>query len=455
MSLEMSMKNAMLMPMLAFGVAIVADNVTAFPSPVREIPGPLGFYLRPGHSDHIKLTNVLLERSHKLFGAVIDPTLVQTQKVLIEQLLKQNLDVILDPKTQASAFLHGFRQAMRQLPWCLDRPHVIDDFRELSGRHLVIKLAEFAIANGFTQVLSPSHFISSPNDPWFQVDSETSNWLRSELDRRGGKNIQTIYSLAIANEVFKDKEQRAAIIARLARMPFDSLWMKVDGFGADAAPSTLTSSFEALTDFHALDKPIVADSFGGLPGLAILAFGAVGGICHGITQGEKFSTSSWRKRKPSTGGGGGWRVYVPNLGLSFTKSEADVLFSVVPSARAKFGNRNTEACPRGVDDMIKNPVRSFVVQRGQEIAEIGATPELIRPQQFLEKTVRPLTDCAVVATKINWKPDDIIGQKLKKRFELHRERVENIRIALGAYNEKSKPTSFAKQPMLRIARANV
>jgi hypothetical protein len=42
---------------------------------------------------------------------------------------------------------------------------------------------------------------------------------------------------------------------------------------------------------------LVADHVGGIIGLAIMAFGATGGITHGVTLGERFDAGSWRKSR--------------------------------------------------------------------------------------------------------------------------------------------------------------
>jgi hypothetical protein len=429
----------------------MSNVITMNPRPLQSAPTPLGLYFRPGRVGHNDLTQILLSGPQKFFGAVIDATMVENQKELRSQLLSSKLDAVLDPQTQASAFEHGHRPSMAKLPWGSDRPHRVDDFKELAGRQRIIKLAEFAVQNSFTQMLAPSHYISSPNDQWFGVDCELVRWLRVELDKRGGKDIPIIYSLAISNALFKDKEQRAALIAGLANLPIGSIWIKVDGLGADAGPITLTHALDAISDFHSLGLPIIGDQIGGIPGLALLAFGAVGGIAHGITQGEKFSSKSWRK-PPTKPGGGGWRIYFPPLGLSLTRKEAEALLASSPQAMAKFGNRNTLACPRGIVDMLHQPVRAFVIQRAEEVAGLAAVPEALRPQNFVEKTVRPLTDCSLAATRINWKPDDPLSGKLATRLANHRKRVENHRIILGARADRSLPRTISVQPETRIVR---
>jgi hypothetical protein len=428
----------------------MSDRVTAFPIPLRAASQPLGLYLRVGHTGHRELETVLLSGPQKIFGAVIDATSVEQQKDLKEQLLANNLDVILDPKTQAAAFAGGFRPSMSKLPWGTDRPTQHDDFRDLLGRQRIIKLAESIVANSFTQALAPTHFLMSPNDAWFGIDVECTRWLRAELDRRGGKRVPIIYSLAIANPILRDADQRSALITRLADLPIDSLWLKVDNFGADVGAMALARFMEAVVDFHKLGVPIIADHVGGVPALGLLAFGTVGGIAHGVTAGERFSSYNWRNPKASSGGGGGWRIYCPPLGIMLSRKEAELLFASSPRAKGLFANRNAAACPRGLDDMLAHPVRAFVVQRADEVASLSAVPDNLRPQHFLEKSLRPMTDCSVTATKIRFEGED--GRKLGERLARHRKHVEDLRVALGNRAERTPPQSLSLQPPTRIVR---
>jgi hypothetical protein len=200
-----------------------------------------------------------------------------------------------------------------------------------------------------------------------------------------------------------------------------------------------------------LGIPLVADCVGGIPALSLLAFGAVGGIAHGITANESFKSYSWRNPKKSKGGAGGWRVYFPSLGMMLSPKEAKLLLDSSPRAKAIFSNRNQLACPRGSDDMLHNPVRAFVVQRAEEVASLSAIPETLRPQAFLDNNVRPTTDLALAASKIDWGADPI-GQKLAKKLSAHRKWVDDIRISLGARAHKAPPQSFAMHPPTRIVR---
>ena len=60
---------------------------------------------------------------------------------------------------------------------------------------------------------------------------------------------------------------------------------------------------EACCDFHAKNLPIVGDHIGGLPGLSTLAFGAIGGVAHGVTVQQSFKAASWRLPRVEKKGG--------------------------------------------------------------------------------------------------------------------------------------------------------
>jgi hypothetical protein len=91
--------------------------------------------------------------------------------------------------------------------------------------------------------------------------------------------------------------------------------LKVENFGGDATGEKLAAYTEACRDFHGLGIPVVGDHVGGLPGLGALAFGAVGGIAHGVTMQQNFAASSWRRPRLKRSGGPGWRIYIPQLDL--------------------------------------------------------------------------------------------------------------------------------------------
>ncbi len=427
-------------------------NVSSlFPRPLRAVPDPLALWLRPGRMDHKRMLDMIAADDVACFGAVFDPVLSGIHGELREQLLKQRLDAVLDPKTQPAATPGGYTEALGALPWGSKRPQVAGDFEGLSGRRLIVALGDFVLEKGFTQVMAPTHVLSGANDPWLEADIASTRQLRAYLDRKGGDRIPIIYSLALSYAAFRDRQQRQLLVQEMRTVPISEIWLKVDGFGA-ASTSTRTRTYiEAARDFHELDLPIVADHVGGIVGLALMAFGAVGGIAHGVTLGERFDAAAWR-RPPSDGGfGAHHRVYVPAIDLMLKPKEALTLIGVSTRTRGLFGCNDTRCCPRGVKDMLENAGRHFLYQRMRQISSLGLIPEHLRPQRFLDQHVRSASDRAVTAATINWRSDPI-GEIMARKMQENRKRLDALRVALGNHAEKDAPRSFARVPKTRAAR---
>lgn len=281
----------------------MADNVTHLPRPriVRPAPEPLGLYVRAGRNDHKALLNLLSAGDLRCFGVVIDAVHLDRHEELRKQVVDHRMDAILDPQTQAAATIGGYTEAVGQLPWGLDRPHRVSDFIGRAGRDRMARLGDFAIEHGSTQVLAPTHLLQEAGDPWLARDIETAQWLRAHLDRSGGSEIP-VYSLAVPYSVFLNGAQRRALIEDLKEAPAAAIWLKVDRFGSSSTPTATCTYINAAAEFHELGMPVIGDHVGGLVGLGLLAFGAVGGIAHGVTLHERFDTSRWRKeRRPGHG----------------------------------------------------------------------------------------------------------------------------------------------------------
>jgi hypothetical protein len=304
------------------------------------------------------------------------------------------------------------------------------------------------LENAFTQVIAPNHLLADSSDPWLSVDAESTRRLRDCLDRENGASVPIIYSLAVSYAAFRNKEQRQNLIHTLKSVPMDALWIKVDGFGSDSSASKTINYIQAATDFHELGIPLIADHVGGTVGLAVMAFGAVGGIAHGVTFGERFNATAWRK-PPQEGSGFGLatRVYIPAIDALLKTKEANDLMHAHPRAKALFGCLDTNCCPRGIKDMMEDPSRHFLYQRMKEIGGLSEIPEQLRPQRFLDSHLRPTTDKALAAVNFNWEEE-----KMAKKMKDNRKRLDDLRVALGRLAEQNQPKSFAHLPQTRVAR---
>lgn len=425
----------------------MTDNMTGFPRSARPVPDQFGLYFRVGRNDHRELSNLLASGGSAGFGAVFDPTLVGRQKELRDLVTQRKLDDILDPKTQPAATPGGYSDLLGTLPWGLGRQHSVEDFTGIPGRCLVAAIGDFALEHGFTQVIAPTHMLSSAGDPWLATDAASTRLLRDHLDRHDGGRMPIIYSLALPYAVFRDQSQRRVLIDTLSTLPIGALWLKVEGFGSDATPTGAASYLAAAGEFHGLGILVVADHVGSVIGLSLLALGATGGMAHGVTSEERFDAAAWRRPRQGKDFAPGCRVYVPAIDAMLKPADATALVGSSPRAKAMFGCTDPSCCPRGVKDMLESPIRHFLSQRVGEVSRLGHIPEHLRPQRFLDQNLRPMTDRALAASTINWE-----DEAMAKRMQDNRKRVDTLRVMLGCQAEQQPARTFAQLPMTRAAR---
>ena len=415
---------------------------------VRLAPDPLGLYIRAGRMDQRDLQSFISCGASAFNGVVFEAKRVALQGELLSLVLDRGLDAVLDPQTQAMATIGGYAKGMDGLPWSLKRHHTLSDFSSaFQQRQVAEEISKFVVLHGFTQVLAPTHLINGPDDPWLAIDIASISALRSALERHGASHVQVHYSLAMSYEAFRTVAKRRAVVERLRRTAIDGLWLNISSCGSDSSPTAITRYGDAAADFHALGVPIVADHAGGLMSLSLLAFGAVGGLAHGVTLGERFDTSAWHQKLEGKAFSAKIRVYMPPLDLMLSRVDAERFFeSGGGRARSAFGCRNTNCCRRGIEDMLQAPTRHFLYQRTHQVAGLGQIPESIRPSQFLEEHIRPASDAGLVAAKLSL-PDDLAKKVVKQG-----KRLNDLRTTLAPYASKRQDLSFARHPVTRVAR---
>jgi hypothetical protein len=425
----------------------MASPTAPFLRLVRPTPEPLGLYIRVGRNDHKELLSILNSGGNAFFGIVLDPTLHKRQAELRETVLQKGFDVVLDPRSQELATIGGFTGSLAELPWAASQSDKVTDFSALRAEQFATSLAEFVVAGKYTAVLSPTHFLNSSSDRWLGVDVKLTSKLRRALDDMGAFDVQIFYSLALRYSTFRNAQERREIRDALKDIPADGIWLKIDGLGAESSAAAVRNYITGASDFHELGLPLVTDMVGGMPALSMLAFGAAGGVCHGLTLRERFDASSWFKpRDPNSHGfQPSPRVYIQELGLLLKRQQADVLFSA-HRAKSRFGCKHSDCCPNGPKDTIANPLRHFFFRRTTEVHQLGLVPAALRPERFLEDMLRPATDAAVFAERLNL-ADSVLAQALRKK----KKSLETLRVTLGDMT-KDRPGSHSSIPVRRAAR---
>ncbi len=404
---------------------------------LRAVDPPLGNYLRPGRNDHLVLLQLAGENRLDVSGLVVDATLLGRQDELIQESQKRGLETVLDPRSSDLALARGLElSGVADLPWAPARPHRIEDLDGAGGLLLAEALAEFIVKESLSAVLALTHVLKDANDPWLDVDAQLVNHLRRALDSRGRPDTPIYYPLTIRSSVFNDPEQRGRIINVLQSLQVDSVWLRIHPFGTTTSgPIALRRYIEASQEFHQLGVPLVGDHTGTV-GVALLAVGAVGGIESGITYGERFSLDRYTRQPSGKGFLPAPRVYLHQLGALLTRKQARSFFDH-RGMRSAHGCQDPGCCRRGIDDMLENPRRHFVLRRANEVARLSRTPHELRASIYMDEFLRPASDAVVRA------------QKAEPALAGVQKRLDSWRGTLGALISDSRLGSRSQVPQGR------
>lgn len=368
---------------------------------LRPVPDALGNYLRPGGRDHKVLLQMLVEGKRVGSGLIADPCLAERQRDLLGDAQRQSLETVLDPRTVDLSTVGGFaRSGVSDLPWAAGAPHTRADLTGHLGALAVRQLVAVVQNAGHSAVLAPAHYLSGPEDRWLVVDAELTRTLRRELDSCGLAHVYIYYPLVVRATVLRDPGHRDRLVAALAGLPIDALWLRVHPFGTTTSgPLALRRYLEVCRALHVLGVPLVAEH-SGIVGVALLAFGAVGGIESGITMTEGVNLDGYLNApkpdaKPFVPPP---RVYLHEIGAFLDRKKADTFFAV-RGMKTAHGCQQGDCCPRGWRDMLLDPRRHFAGQRAREVAALSAVPETLRAGHYLENYLRPASDRALRAAE--------------------------------------------------------
>ncbi len=426
----------------------MSEATSQFPRVVRPAPEPLGLYFRVAFNDHKALVDAIGSGGLGFHGVVFDALNEDRHSELHDLVLERSRDAILDPRTQELGSIGGYKPNMAALPWATHRRHVPEDFVDEGGRRIADVISQYAIEKRYSAVLAPTHYIESANSPWLDIDIRSTRLLRIYLDQNGAQHVPIFYSLAVSYKAFRTIEERSIIRDKLRNIPVEAIWLKV-ALGSNVTHASIRNYVLGAADLHMLEFPTIGDMMGGLRGLSTLAWGATGGIAHGVTQKENFNAASLMSPRDERAKGFAQppRIYVPALDMHMKRDEADAFFAV-RHAKSRFACMDSSCCPKGARDMVNHPARHFVMRRSDELRRMSAMPEQRRADIFMEETVRPLTDAAIFAEKLGFtnRPE------LSNRLKLKRKTVELLRIGLGKFLRNERPASFSEIPQRRITR---
>lgn len=404
-------------------------------------PAPIGQFIRVGHSGHRQLETLYSAGRFLAQRVVIDAAQFDAQHDLISALWEAGTEIVLDTNVAELSSVGRFEGAARNLAWAnKSRPLAPSDFQGVRKREIVKLIADFAVNRSVDTVLAPTHLVSGFRDEWVGVDARCPDLLRVALDQAGGKDISIDYPLLIPYSMLRDSAQRRALINELADLPYDNLWMRVSGFGADASAVGIRRYISVINDFHALHKPLVADCIGGLASLGVAAFGAVTAVSHGVGEKERFDTGSWNSRPKKGGGGQSGRLYLPGLDRQFKLKDAEEIMKA-RGGRRLLACHDHDCCPLGLEDMLRNPKGHFLTQRRKQLLDLENTPEQRRIERFLDHHLASADRTARQVAKLKIDNQSITDalQKVSVRLDRMRGVLEDLGQTVGSEATRAAP----------------
>jgi hypothetical protein len=400
---------------------------------------PLGNYLRPGRNDHLVIHQLASESLLKVSGLVVDPTLLDRQGELVREAARLGIETVLDPRSMDLASGPAFGlSGVSDLPWASPRPHIPEDLEGASGLLFAESLSEFAVKEELSALMAPTHIIADVDDAWLTVDGELVRHLRRALDSRHRADTPIYYPLAIRATVFTNEAKRDVLIHHLSQLPIDAVWLRIHPFGTTSSgPLALRRYIQGCWDLHRLGLPLLGEHTGTV-GVALLAFGAVGGVESGITLGERFEFDRYLRPREGNGFSPPPRVYFDRLGSLVDRQPARSLLQH-RGMRPFLGCQDQQrCCRRGYEDMINEPRRHFIIQRTSEIDRISQTPPQLRAAIYMDEFLRPASDAAVRAAKA------------EPGLESTRRRLDSWRGTLSAILADGPPASVSLPAVGRV-----
>jgi hypothetical protein len=418
-------------------------------------PTPIGRFIRVGHTGHRQLEALHGSGRIHLPQVVIDAAQMDTQRDLIEILQAGGTEIVLDTHAAELSSRGRFDGSVQNVPWAnARRPLQPSDFKGARGREIVEKIADFAVERGIDTVLAPAHLLKGPTDEWMKLDVTCCELLRSALDSAGGAAISIDYPLIISSASLRDAAQRRAFTRALPSPPFQNIWLRVSGFGADATAVGIRRFISNVADFHSVGKAIIADCVGGLAGLAIVSFGAASGIAHGVAEKERFESNSWNKPRDADGGGGQHaRLYVPGLDRFLKIRYAEMLMNL-QGGRRLLACHDRECCALGYDDSKSNPKLHFLIQRSKQIVDIERTHQDRRVSRFIEHHLVSADRTARQVAQL--RPNDSslrqILHKASTRLDRMRAILEDLEETMGSNYTRAAPIQARPTVLARYNR---
>jgi len=404
-------------------------------------PSKLGHFVRIG-SGHRQFETLLGAGRMPIQSVVIEAATASKQKELVTSLKEAGRELILDTNVAELSCLGKFEGQAKAAPWAdPDGPLTPDHFSRGPNYDVIGKIARFAIERHFDVVHAPTHMLANSTSQWLRIDRDACIALRRALDSEGRNDIGIDYPLMTTVAALRDPIQRRTFMETIKDLPIDNIWLRISGFGAEATAMGIRRYIAAVAEFLRLDRPIIVDGVGGIAALATVAFGAAGGISHGVAEKERFDASDWDNPRSSGGGGSEKRVLIPGLDRLLNMTQMETLMAA-PGGRRLCSCNDRSCCPHGWDDTQRDPKGHYLIQRSKQMQALSSIPDARRIEHFLDQDLANANRTARKAARIRTN-DEALREVLVRSSE----RLERISAVLAELQNTvgDGPRSFSPQ----------
>lgn len=440
----------------------MAADIVQFPHKAPPI-SPVAQFIRLGETAYRRHASLFSEGHLNAKRVVIDASVIRHLKDELQQFREADVEIVLDTKAAELAAWAKIHGVARKAPWadiCPDAPLGPAFFRRGHQCDIYGRIARCAVETGVKAVLAPSHFLGDPTfSGWLDIDRDSCVQLREALDANGGRDIAIDYVLVTPHLQLNEIEFRLKIMAALADLPFDNLWVRASGFGNDAGAQPVARFINSLAQLHNLGKPIIVDYLGGLVGEAVVALGVASGISHGIGESERFDARRWheppKERDPEQPHGRARRISVAAINRSFSVAEYETLLSARGAKRLLLPPLDGSGL-RTAAEVTHDPKVVASRQAIRNFEELNAVPDLHRAAHFMKQRVEPAVDWAkqvknLVPSSEVAKAKRVNVEKLMERMGTHSKNLMRQSNALSILGEQLQDQGVSVRPIQRLS----
>jgi hypothetical protein len=362
---------------------------------LRRVSPPLASYLRVGHRDAALMSRLMEQGLPAGAGVIVDHAARKRTVDLRDAAVENGVEVILDPRSVELSTIGGMAATTAaRLPWAHEEHQTPSSLLGVAGEEMSNKIAAAAVEERVTGVLAPTHFLDDDHS-WLDVDRLLTTQLRAELDASGAGSTVIYYPLVVSLRTLLEPATQKRIISQLnelaAARQIDGVFLRVQGFGTTkAGPRNLRTYLRAARDLHAVGVPLVGERTGGV-GIALAAFGAIGGIESSVTYGEAYDARRLNKASKGKGFVPPPRVYIRDAMALVSRQEAETILN--RRGFARLGCQQM-CCRRDRHATLDDPRRHFIASRSSELAQLSAVPANERAEHYLTTTLGPAKDNA-------------------------------------------------------------